>query len=501
MKFSIKAKDPAKLDVDILIMFAAKGDVLQAISLGAEVNKLIKEMADQEEFKANEKESLIVHTKGAITPYKLLIAGTGKEVDFDLLKLRKVVARASKKAKENNPKKIAICLPIHWLNKFNTQEVAQATVEAVSLSTYQFLKYKSEKEKKKNRQIEECIIQVTPGKIIQVEKGLNVGQIVAKATCFARDLVNEPANKMTPALLAKKALDIGKKSQKQVKVKVFEEKEIEKFEMGAYLGVSQGSAQKPKFIHLEYKPKNPVYKIVLVGKGITFDTGGLSIKTSKGMESMKMDMAGAAAVLSIFSAIAKISCNVHLVGLIAACENMPSSRALKPGDILKAANGKTIEVVNTDAEGRLTLADVLSFATDKEKPDAIIDIATLTGACMVALGLSIAGLWSNDEKLKEKLIAAAEISGEKVWPMPLESEYKKLIKSDVADLSNVGKGRYAGAIAASLFLKEFVGEDIAWAHIDIAGPAFYQEATSLIPKGGSGFGVRLILHYLLNLSF
>jgi len=246
---------------------------------------------------------------------------------------------------------------------------------------------------------------------------------------------------------------------------------------------------------MRYKPARSRKKIALLGKGITFDTGGLSLKGSEHMETMKLDMAGAAAVLGVFSVIGEIKPPIEVVGLIAACENMPGGRALKPGDILKAANGKTIEVLNTDAEGRLTLADSLSFAVKSEKPDEMIDLATLTGACVVALGENIAGLFGNDVKLLAALEKASNSSGDRVWQLPLEKSYAELIKSQIADIKNTQTGKYGGAITAALFLNEFTA-DVPWAHLDIAGPAFAEKVTPLTAVGGTGFGVRLLLNYL-----
>jgi leucyl aminopeptidase len=264
--------------------------------------------------------------------------------------------------------------------------------------------------------------------------------------------------------------------------------------MGGLLGIARGSAEEPKFIHLTYSGGGKT--VALIGKGITFDTGGLSIKSAKGMETMKRDMAGAAAILGVFRVLAELKPNVNVVGLIAATENMPGSRAIKPGDIVRAMNGKTIEILNTDAEGRVILADALSYAAEKIKPNAVVDLATLTGACVVALGEEIAGLFSNNVALSTKLKDAAVKSGERVWELPLASEYRDMMKSTVADVANATATRYAGAITAALFLSEFVPETLPWAHLDIAGPAYAEKRTAMSAVGGTGFGVRTILTYL-----
>jgi leucyl aminopeptidase len=267
--------------------------------------------------------------------------------------------------------------------------------------------------------------------------------------------------------------------------------------MGGLLGIAKGSDEDPKFIRLAYKGTGKK-TIVLVGKGITFDSGGLSLKPDSGMETMKMDMAGAATVLGIFSALKTVKPAVNVVGLIAACENMPSGKAIKPGDVVTALNGKTIEIINTDAEGRVILADALSYASQFEKPDALIDLATLTGACMVALGEEIAGLFSNDKELAETLKTSAQKTGERVWEMPLVPEYRELIKGKVGDIKNSAGKKYGGAITAALFLENFVDPKIHWAHIDIAGPAFEEKGKPLTPYGGTGFGVRMLLDFINN---
>jgi leucyl aminopeptidase len=285
-------------------------------------------------------------------------------------------------------------------------------------------------------------------------------------------------------------------------LKVLDRAACEKLGMGAYLAVAKGSDEPPYFLHLVYRPhrsNKTNKKIALVGKAVTFDSGGLSLKPSDHMETMKSDMAGAAAVLGIFSVLSDIAPGAEVHGLIAACENMPSGKAMRPGDIVTAMNGKSIEILNTDAEGRLTLADALAYANKKIKTDSIVDLATLTGACMAALGTDIAGLLSNDEKMSSKIELAAKSSGEPVWRLPLFSDYSPLMAGDHADLRNISRAKYGGAITAGLFLKEFAG-DTPWAHLDIAGPAFVErDALSYMNKGGTGFGVRTMLNWLKNI--
>jgi leucyl aminopeptidase len=299
---------------------------------------------------------------------------------------------------------------------------------------------------------------------------------------------------MYPKTLMERAKDIAK-GVGSIRVRVYDKERLEKMGAGGLLGVAQGSIHEPYLVHMIYKPEKPAKKkLALVGKAVTFDSGGLSLKPSQYMETMKCDMGGSAAVLGAFASLADLKPSVEVHGIFGAAENMPSGEAIRPGDVLTAMNKKTIEVLNTDAEGRLTLADTLSYAV-KQKPDAIIDLATLTGACVVALGEEITAVMGNNEALSEKVLAASKVTGEKMWPMPLEKNYKKLLKSDIADLKNIG-GRYGGALTAGLFLQEFV-QDVPWVHLDIAGPAFAERPmNAYTPKGASGHPVRTLLELI-----
>jgi leucyl aminopeptidase len=317
-------------------------------------------------------------------------------------------------------------------------------------------------------------------------------EIVTKAVFFARDMVSAPGNEMTPTAMAGEARKIA--ARKNVKLRVLDERKLKKIGMNALLGVAKGSAEPARFIILEYsgaaKADRPV---ALVGKGLTFDSGGISIKPAEKMEEMKSDMAGGAAVMGAIMAAADLKLPVNIVGLIPATENLPGGRAYKPGDILKSLSGKTIEIISTDAEGRLILADALTYA-ERFKPVAIIDLATLTGACVIALGDLAIGMLGTDKELKNKLRDAAEKTGERVWELPLWEDYHELIKSDVADFKNTG-GRPGGAITAAAFLSKFIGKS-PWVHLDIAGPAWLTKDRSYIPKGATGIGVRLLVQFL-----
>lgn len=497
MKISIKPTDLGRLESDAIICFAFKNNLEEIRNSFPSLAKILQEAIEKEDFAGNYADSLIIHTKGLINSYKLILIGLGEKNDFDIYLLQKAVAQGVKQVLDNKLVNFAVDIPDYWLEKYQTYQAVKLTAEAIHLSSYKFSKYKGAEELKKYRDLDEAIIRIPATKLQGADTALRIAEIFSLAVRQARDLVNEPSYVATPKFLAQTALDISKKHKNAVKVKIFEEKEVIKMGMGAYYGVAKGSAESLKFIHLSYKPPKVKKKIVLVGKGITFDTGGLSLKGAEHMETMKLDMAGAACVLAVFSALPMLDLQVEVCGLIAACENMPSGRALKPGDILKAYNGKTIEVLNTDAEGRLTLADMLSYAVLEEKPAEIIDLATLTGACMVALGQDIAGLWGNNEKMLAEIETSTFEAGEKVWRMPLEKDYRELLKSSMADLKNISGGKYGGAITAALFLEEFVGK-IPWVHLDIAGPAFAEKDTPLTPRGATGYGVRLLLRYLIS---
>ncbi|HVC64665.1 MAG TPA: leucyl aminopeptidase, partial [Candidatus Dormibacteraeota bacterium] len=327
-------------------------------------------------------------------------------------------------------------------------------------------------------------------------EGMRAGEIWAAAVCLARDLVNEPANVVTPAYLAGRAQEIARAGH--LGLKVLEREDCAKLGMGAYVGVAQGSEEPPKFIHLTYTPAGRARRrVAIIGKGITFDSGGLDLKSADGMLRMKDDMAGAAAVLGLFQALGRLKPPVEVHGLIAATENMPSGTAQRPGDIVRAMNGLTIEIGNTDAEGRLTLADALAYAVEHIKPDEMIDMATLTGAVVIALGQGVSGMMASDDGLASRVLAAADGAGERMWRLPLHDEYKDGLKSDVADLNNISSQRGAGAIVAGLFMREFTA-GVPWLHLDIAGTAFTERDLALGPKGATGVGVRTLLTYLSN---
>ncbi len=476
---------------EVSVVSTFEGDALSSSlkvidkALGGAISEALKSKG----FSGKLNQTLVMHTHGKLPAKRVLLVGLGKKAEFNLDCIRQAAASAAKAARELGIKRITTIAHSAGANKTTHSEATQATVEGTLLGLYQYAKYKTEKEDSKV--VEELnIIENDEKKLEEMESAAKVAQALANAQNFVRDVTNSPGNEITPSALG----EIAKKLAKEHKLKctVLGRKEIEKLKMGAFLGVARGSAQEPKFIVIEYNGGKDT--IVLVGKAITFDSGGISIKPAEKMEQMKYDKAGGVAVLGAIKAASELKLPLRVIALIPATENLPSGTALKPGDILTAMSGKTIEIISTDAEGRLILADALSYAA-QYKPKAVVDIATLTGACVIALGSVVSGMMGNDEALKAKLKAAGEKSGERVWELPLYKEYSEQIKSDVADMKNVGN-REAGAITAAAFLSKFV--DAPWVHIDIAGTAYSEKDKPYAPKGASGVGVRLLAQFLMD---
>lgn len=426
---------------------------------------------DKDHFEGKFGQTYLMHTLGQIPADKILVIGFGKKEEFDHNKMREAVAKAVKKLHQIHAKKAIFDFDV------NTDYGKSAAIGAM-IADYAYDKYKSVKAPH--------LDEITFARFSESE--VQEGIIFGEAMKFTRDLANTPAQIATPTKLAEIAKNI-----EGVETKVFDKEEVERMGMGAYLAVGQGSVQPPKFIHMKYTGKNVKKKIALIGKGICFDAGGLDIKPASSMLTMKDDMSGAACILGVMRALAKLKPDMEVHGIIAACENMPSGSSYKPGDILTAKNGKTIEVDNTDAEGRLTLADALCYACELGV-DEVIDIATLTGACMVALGTVASGIMGNDEEMIERLIQTAKESGETYWQLPMFKEYMDSIKSDIADMKNTGS-RNGGASIAGLFLQEFV-KDTKWCHIDIAGTAYIEKPQKEFIAGATGAGVRTLLNYV-----
>ena len=426
---------------------------------------------DKDNFEGKFGQTYLLHTLGKIPADKILIIGFGKKEEFDHNKMREAVAKSIKKLQQIRAKKAAFDFDV------NVDYGKSAAIGAM-IADYAYDKYKSDKA--------HHLDEITFARFTQED--VNEGIIFGEAMKFTRDLANTPAQIATPTKLAEIA-----KGLEGIETKVFDKDEIERMGMGAYLAVGQGSVQPPKFIHMKYTGKNVKKKIALIGKGICFDSGGLDIKPASSMLTMKDDMSGAACILGVMRALAELKPDMEVHGIIAACENMPSGSSYKPGDILTAKNGKTIEVDNTDAEGRLTLADALCYACELGV-DEVIDIATLTGACMVALGTVASGIMGNDEEMINRVIETAKDSGETYWQLPMFKEYMDSLKSDIADMKNTGS-RYGGASTAGLFLQEFV-KDTKWCHIDIAGTAYIEKPQKEFIAGATGAGLRTLLNYV-----
>jgi leucyl aminopeptidase len=506
MKFHAKVATPANHPCDVFIAphFAESKTLTGALKeLDRALNGYISTVIGEEGFEGRPGQNLMVHTHGMISPKRVLVLGLGTKAALTTEAVRRAAAVAVRASQAVHADDIAVELDPLASAKLPLPELAQAFTEGAALGSYQFLKYKSQEERDKAAKAAVQLVHLIGSNAAAVRKltaGAERGFLGAEATMMVRDLVNEPAVAVTPKDLARAAEQLGKIPG--VTVTVYNETAIRKLKMGSFLSVAAGSDEEPYLVHLSYKPrgKKAAKKLALCGKGITFDSGGLSIKPSQYMESMKQDMAGAGIILGVFSVITQLKPNVELHGVFAATENMPSGKATRPGDIVRAYNGKTIEVTNTDAEGRLILADALSWTVDTIKPDYIVDLATLTGAAIVALGQEVAAVMGNSERLTQQYLAASQQAGEQHWELPLVEEYAtELLKSPVADLSNSPRSHWAGSIVGGLFLREFVGET-PWLHVDIAGPAWAEkQVLPYAPFGGTGFGVRTVLNLLTTL--
>jgi leucyl aminopeptidase len=438
------------------------------------------------------KKTLLVYPRGVIPARRLLLVGLGKRDQASAERLTEAAAVAAHRARDLRAESYSFELP--QSDRVAPAAAAQALAEGSLLGLYQFLSYRTGLSEQDRFSIGElAILSGDPA----AEAGARTGAAIARGVILARDLANGPGNDITPARLGEEAQALGQRAGLQVTVLGLDELKAQGF--GGIVGVGQGSAQPPRFIIMEYGAAEAGRPTVcLVGKGITFDTGGISIKPADRMDEMKMDMGGAAAVFGTMQAVAELQLPVHVVGLVASAENMPSSTAYKPGDILKTLSGKTIEVLNTDAEGRIVLADALYYA-QRYQPDGIIDLATLTGAIVVALGTQCTGIMANSDALAERVLQAGEATGERAWRLPLWEAYSDNMKSDIADIKNTG-GRYGGAINAAAFLEHFVG-GYPWVHMDIAGTAWTdQKPKAYAPKGATGVGVRLLIQALRTWS-
>ncbi|MBW2508478.1 MAG: leucyl aminopeptidase [Deltaproteobacteria bacterium] len=489
MRISLSETSWEKSTADIVAIAVASGKTRFGRALGRIESVTgkgsIKPLASDERFEGKRTQTLKVAASGKAKARWLLLVGIGEEKDASKIawKMGRAVASAARAQKS-----AAIELP----------EVTPESVRAVShgliSGSYRYTEYKTDKSE--GATLTSAFILDAPKGARDLTAAIRTGKAVAESVNFARDLVNAPPNELNPLTLARAAARESKKLG--LSCRIWNKARIQKEGMNLLLAVNQGSAIEPRVIHVIHKPARPKKKVVFVGKGLTFDSGGLCIKPGASMVDMKCDMAGSAATLGIVFAAARLKLPIEVHAVVGSTENMTGGKAYRPGDIYKSLEGKTVEVINTDAEGRLVLADVLTWAARKLKPDYMIDHATLTGACMVALGPYRAALYTDDEKLASAYLDAAGAEGESFWRMPLDSELRSMLKSPVADLKHIG-GRYGGSITAALFLKEFT-EETTWMHLDIAGPAFLERAHRRMPKGGTGFGVATGVRFLEGIA-
>ncbi len=488
-------------DADPLIALLTTSDAVTNAAAG---------IISSDEFKGSVGEQVVLHDPNGLKAQRLLIVGLGKAKTLSVDEIRKAAGAAVRWAKPRGVRQMAIAFPEdHALSDEHLENLpctllSRALVEGATLAERDWDTYKSDK---KERPIETLTVIAPEGEestTREIQTGFDEGRIIAEAQNFARSLVNEPGNVLTPTELGRRAAAMC--AEKGLKCEVYSTAKLEDLKMGAFLAVAKGSAQPPALVVMTYEPNaekgKPAQKdapvLGLVGKGITFDTGGISLKSAEGMEKMKYDMAGAAAMIGAMQAIADLKPSVKVIGIVCSAENMPSGTAYKPGDVVTAMSGKTIEILNTDAEGRMVLSDGLHYAKTLGCTH-LIDAATLTGACVVALGMINAGIFSNDDDTYERFSQAMRVSGEKFWRLPCTDDYKDQIKSQIADIMNTGGSRWGGAISAAMFLKEFA-EDTPWIHLDIAGCAWNEEVKPWHPKGPSGVAVRSIIEWVRTYS-
>ncbi len=493
MKISFASDALFSWQSPVVVVFATKNEPLA----GPPALQTLLHQLTHEEFDGSEKKLLLLHTAGQLPAERLLLVGLGETKELTLETVRRAAGLAAKKLRDVGLTRAGVQIRAD-LPDCPVADFAGAVVEAVSLATYQFNQFKTSDNH--STQLESLTLALpTDVTASSIRAAIDRARIIADATNYARSIGNLPGNVVTPAVLAHYARQLAR--QYRLKCTILNQAALRRGQFGGLLAVGGGSTHEPHLIVLEYQPPTPgrhASPIALIGKAITFDSGGISLKPSEKMDEMKFDKCGGVAVLGTLRAAAELRLPIPLLGVIAAAENLPSATSYRPGDIITSYRGKekrgvTIEVLNTDAEGRIVLCDALAYARQRGAR-TMIDLATLTGACVVALGPHCAGLLGNDLSLQEQLRAAGQRTGDRVWPLPLWPEYKEMIKSDVADHKNTG-GRYGGAITAAAFLARYVG-DTPWAHIDIAGTAWTSEEKPYHPKGATGFGIRLLVDWL-----
>ncbi|MCP3977780.1 MAG: leucyl aminopeptidase [bacterium] len=492
MRIRVTTRDLSVLKVDLAVCFAAEGDRRPRGLADAAVLRSLGNRMKSEGFRGRAGDRLIWNPDGGAGPGRYLIVGLGKHPGAPGEALRRATLAATRDAADFIAGRIAIGLP--EISGQSTLECARAVIEGARAGAYQFDRHLTD-DSRRRTPVTALTLAVPEATAGAARKAVRHGEITSDATDLARDLVNEAPSRLTPSVFARQATKVARASGLQCKV--LAQADLRRLGMSALLEVSRGTRQPPRVVHLKYVPKGRArrQRIVLVGKGVTFDSGGLNLKPGDSMTYMKADMAGAAAVLAAMSALRDAGCRAEVHGLLGLVENLTGGDAYKPGDILDTYAGKTVEVGNTDAEGRLVLCDLLAWAAAKLKPTAMVDVATLTGACVVALGPAASGLFTRHDEMRDALAAAAAASGEKLWPMPMYEEYLQLLQKGPADLCNIG-GRWGGAITAALFLGEFVPRELPWAHLDIAGPAFNDTEFGGMPGAATGAAAPTLIRWL-----
>jgi leucyl aminopeptidase len=490
MKIDVKAGniEKTRTGAAVLLLFEDERPGPAAGRIDKAMDGAVRRLVKRGDFTAKAGNVNVLYPEGKIAAERLILAGLGKKADISAERMRLATGKAAIAARGAGARDMAVCadgVPLE------PEELGQAATEGMILGLYRFLRYKTKDENGKKDITHVTIVTEKAALIAKIRKGTSTGEIIAGSASMVRDMVSTPSADMTPTVIAGLAREVARKYR--LRIEVLKKEQMKKLGMGALLGVASGSVQPPAFIIVEYRGGGKRPWIALVGKAITFDSGGISIKPAENMDRMKDDMSGGAAVLGAVQNAAALRLQLNIVGLLPATENMPSGSAYKPGDVLRTMSGQTIEIINTDAEGRLILADALAYAC-RYKPAAIVDIATLTGACRIALGQEAAGMVGNSDALKQQVRAAGERTGERVWEMPLWEGYHEQIKSDIADMKNTG-GRDGGMITAACLLSKFV-EQHPWVHLDIAGTAWTDKDRAYTPKGATGIGCRLLTQFL-----
>ena len=500
LKIDVQSADIIGIDTPALVVNLFRGVKMPGGATGA-VDKalggVITQLIEDGEIKGSTGETTLIHTLGKIKPSRVLVAGLGTQDKFDVQVVRRVSAEVVRFLRRKGISSAATIAHGAGIGGLDPQLSGQAIAEGAHLGLYKFGTYLTKNSDSTNEFEHLTVVESDKTQAKAIDAGIQLGSTVAKASITARDMVNEPANHMTPSRMAEAAQKVA--SDQGLKIEIMENAQMKNMGMGAFMGVAQGTDEPAKLIVLRYDgdPENPENNLGLIGKGITFDTGGISLKPPGGMEAMKGDMAGGASVIAAMEIIGQTKPKINVLAVIAATENMPGASAQRPGDVVRAMNGKTIEVINTDAEGRLVLADALCYARE-QGITRLVDVATLTGAMVTTLGKACTGVMGNDGQLVQQTIDAGKKTGEKFWELPMFDEYKDLIKSDVADMKNSG-GRQAGSISAALLLAEFV-DGAAWVHLDIAGTSTSDKAAGYLVKGATGVPVRTLAQLATDLA-